>query len=423
MDAPGAAGDRLAVRRFPPNREPDMADAVRRFEEAFARWLGVARAFAFWKGRVALYAILRALGVGEGDEVVLPGYTCVMDVNPVHYVGARCVFVDIDPVTYNLDPALLERAVGPRTRVIIAQHTYGYPCRMDAVLEIASRCGAAVVEDCCLALGSTYRGRLCGTFGVAAYWSFQWNKPFTTGLGGLATISDPALAERLERLCRDELRPPSRGAAAMLAAERLAYRTLIYPRTTAGATALFRWLTRRGLVVGSSDTEEFVPTMPPDFFTGMSEGQARAGLRQMRKLDRNIAHRRAIARLYDDLLREAGWPVPDRPDGMDPVLVRYPVRVADKARAVAEAPRHLIELGTWFESPLHPAETNLALYGYEEGACPEAERACRQVVNLPTHPRAGEATARRTVAFLSRIGPPPELAAPKRCGPGPERQP
>jgi hypothetical protein len=88
------------------------------------------------------------------------------------------------------------------------------------------------------------------------------------------------------------------------------------------------------------------------------------------------------------------------------VLVRYPVRVADKARAVAEAPRHFVELGTWFECPLHPIETPLGLYDYQEGMCPASEEASGHVVNLPMHPRADEATARRSVAFLAAIDPP-----------------
>ena len=101
-----------------------MSQAVDKFQNAFAEWLGVRSAFAFWKGRVALYAILRALGIGEGDEVILPGYTCVMDVNPIKYLGARAVFVDIEPATYNLDVRLLEDAITARTKAIIAQHTY-----------------------------------------------------------------------------------------------------------------------------------------------------------------------------------------------------------------------------------------------------------------------------------------------------------
>ncbi|MGB2823391.1 MAG: DegT/DnrJ/EryC1/StrS family aminotransferase, partial [Phycisphaerae bacterium] len=164
------------------------------FERLFADWLGGGRAFAFWKGRVAMYAVLRALGVGSGDEVILPGYTCVMDANPIKYLGAVPVYADIEPATYNAPPAEIERKITPRTKVIVAQHTYGYPCEMDGLLDVADRRGIPVIEDCCLALGSTYRGRPCGTFGVAAYWSFQWNKPFTTGIGGMATTSDAGLA-------------------------------------------------------------------------------------------------------------------------------------------------------------------------------------------------------------------------------------
>jgi len=128
-------------------------------------------------------------------------------------------------------------------------------------------------------------------------------------------------------------------------------------------------------------------------------------------VEANLAHRRRMARLYDDLLREAGWPVAGIPPHMDPVLVRYPVRVADKARAIAEAPAYGIELGTWFECPLHPIETPMERYDYRIGLCPEAEKACREVVNLPTHPRAGPATAQRCVEFIRRIGPSAETGA------------
>ncbi|MBE3070474.1 MAG: DegT/DnrJ/EryC1/StrS family aminotransferase [Planctomycetes bacterium] len=382
-----------------------MATAIAAFERAFADWLGQPHAFAFWKGRVAMYAILKALGVGEADEVILPGYTCVMDVNPIKYLGATPVYVDIEPVTYNMDVRLLEARITPRTKVIVAQHTYGYPCDMDAIMEIAARHGIPVVEDCCLALGSRYKGRRCGTFGVAAYWSFQWNKPFTTGLGGMATTDREDLAAEIREICGREMGRPSGKAALMLSAERLVYRLAIYPRTTALAQSLFRWLTRKGLVIGSSATSEFVPVMPPGFFAGMSTGQARAGLRQVGRIEGNLAHRRRMREVYDGLLREAGWAVPAIPEALDPILVRYPVRVADKARAVAEAPAARVELGTWFECPLHPAETPLEAYDYHPGLCPVAEKASREVVNLPTHPRAGDATARRSVAFVRTIGP------------------
>ena len=104
-----------------------------RYQAAFAERFGGGYAFGFWKGRVALYAILRAMGIGEGDEVIIPGYTCVMAVNPIVYVGAKPVFVDIEPATYNMDPALIESHVTARTKLIIAQHTYGYAADLEAI--------------------------------------------------------------------------------------------------------------------------------------------------------------------------------------------------------------------------------------------------------------------------------------------------
>lgn len=375
------------------------------YERSFAAFFGVPHAFSFWKGRVALYAILKSLGVGEGDEVILPGYTCVMNVNPIFYLGARPVYVDIEPVTYNLNPDLLENKLTPRTKVIVAQHTYGYPAAMDEIMAVADRHKIAVIEDCCLAQGSRYKGRRVGTIGRAAYFSSQWNKPYTTGLGGVAVTSDDTLAAGIAELCERERILPGTKETMFLAAQLAVYRACVYPRTTALIANVFRWLTRKGLVVGSSSTAEYAPTMSADFFKGMSGVQMRAGRRQLRHLDAGIDHRRKMAQVYADLLSRKGWRLPAIPGTMDPVLVRYPVRVADKARALATAAGHYVELGSWFECPLHPIETPMRDYGYEDGMCPVAEQACREVVNLPLHPRASRKTAERSVEFIASIGP------------------
>ena len=374
------------------------------YEASFCKLFCSRAAFGFWKGRVALYAILKALDVGQGDEVILPGYTCVMDVNPIKYLGAKPVYVDIEPVTYNIDVNLLEQKITDRTKVIIAQHTYGYPCRMDTIMEISRRRGISVIEDCCLAFGSRYKQKMAGTFGRAAYFSFQWNKPFTTGIGGMATVNERSLADKIAKICRQQLCLPQLKTVLLLSVQRLVYHALIYPRTNALATSLFRWLTSKRVVVGSSSTCEFVPEMPDDFFMAMSGSQARAGLRQLEKIDDNIAHRKQMAGLYENLLSEVGWPSRKYDKSvMEPVLVRYPVRVSDKAKALAQAARAGIELGSWFESPLHPIKTALDSYDYHLGMCPEAERASKEVVNLPLHPRVSEKTARRTVHFIDKF--------------------
>jgi dTDP-4-amino-4,6-dideoxygalactose transaminase len=375
---------------------------LRKYEDAFARLFDVSHAFAFWKGRVALYAILKAMGVGPGDEVILPGYTCVMNVNPIKYLGAKPVYVDIEPDTFNINIELLEEKISANTKVIIAQHTYGYPCRMDAIMSIADKRRIAVLEDCCLALGSKYKGKLMGTFGKAAYFSFQWNKPYTTGLGGMAITGDAKLAERIESLRANEMCSPSRKEVMMLWAQLVAYKLFVYPRTTALAQSVFRYLTTKGAVVGSSSSAEFEPIMARDFFKDMSSLQARLGFVQTQKIEQNISYRKKMAELYDQLLEEKGWKARfyDR-QLLEPVMVRYPVRIAQKHRALSEAARAGIELGSWFECPLHPIETPLAVYDYEVGMCPEAEKASNEVVNLPLHPRVDERTARRTVEFVT----------------------
>ena len=375
------------------------------FEQKFTDYFSAKQSFSFWKARVALYGLLRAMGIGAGDEVILPGYTCVMDVNPIKYVGAKPIYVDIEPVTYNMRSDLLEAAITPNTKVILAQHTYGYPCEMDEIFAIANKHNIPVVEDCCLAFGSEYKGKLCGTFGDAAYFSFQWNKPFTTGLGGMAVIHDQKLADEMNELCANDLQNPTAKAEFMLWAQRTVYNAIIYPKTTAMIANLFRWLTKKGLVVGSSSCAEFVPEMADDFFMAMGAKQAKAGLKKLLKVNQNIAHRRKMAKLYDQLLKDAGFDIPEIPDYMNPSLVRYPLRVSDKNKALEMAPSAKVEIGSWFECPLHPIETPMHLYDYTKGQCPEAEKASDEVINLPLHPRTGESTVKRTVEYVKQFKP------------------
>lgn len=383
-----------------------MDKLIEQYEQKFSEVFGVKRAFAFWKGRVALYAILKSMGITAGDEVVVPGYTCVMDVNPIKYLGAKPAYVDIEPATFNIDINLLREKITANTKAIIAQHTYGYPCDMDGVMDIAEKNGIAVIEDCCLALGSKYKGRMVGTFGKAAYFSFQWNKPYTTGLGGMAIMGDTELVDKIEFLRANEMCLPSSKEVIMLWAQLVVYRLFVYPKTTAFAQGLFRYLTKKGAVVGSSSTSEFEPAMADDFFKSASCVQARSGLRQLKKIERNIAHRREVAQLYDLLLEEKGWPARKYDASvMQPIMVRYPVRIAEKDKALAEAAKAGVELGSWFECPLHPIETPLAAYDYEVGMCPEAEKASREVVNLPLHLRTNEKTAKKTVEFITKFTP------------------
>lgn len=306
-----------------------------------------------------------------------------------------------------MNPAMLENKITPNTRIIVAQHTYGYPCDMDAIMAIAAKRNITVVEDCCLSFGSTYKGKTVGTFGKAAYFSFQWNKPFTTGIGGMAITDDAELAGKIKELCDNELCRPSKKEVSMLAAQLAVYRAFIYPRTTALAQAIFRTLTKKGVVVGSSKYDEYsAAPAEPDFFKAISCVQAKSGLRQLKKIEANISHRKKVAELYDVLLAEKNWPGRKYDRAViDPVMVRYPVRTGEKNRAIADAAKSGVELGNWFDSPLHQITTSLEAYDYKIGMCPEAEKASREVVNLPLHPRADERTVRRSIDFITRYKP------------------
>lgn len=182
---------------------------VARFEREFADACGTAEALSVSNGTVALHLALLALGVGPGDEVVVPSLTYVATANAVRYVGAEPVFVDVSPDTWCLDPAALEGALTERTRAVIPVHLYGHPADMDPILALARRHGLAVVEDAAEAPFAEYRGRRVGALSDIATFSFYGNKVLTSGEGGAITLSDPDLADRA-RLLRGQGMDPQR---------------------------------------------------------------------------------------------------------------------------------------------------------------------------------------------------------------------
>ena len=173
---------------------------LERFEAACADLCGVRHAMACANGTVALHAALLALGVGPGDEVIVPTLTYVASANAVAYCGATPVFVDSEPATWNLDPERLRACIGPRTKGIMVVHLYGHPVDMDPVLALAEEHGLFVLEDAAEAHGADYKGRRVGSIGHAATFSFFGNKIITTGEGGMVVTDDDALARRVRQL-------------------------------------------------------------------------------------------------------------------------------------------------------------------------------------------------------------------------------
>ena len=173
---------------------------MERFEEACARRFQRRHAVAVSNGSSALDAAVTALKLGPGDEVIVPTFTIISCAAAVVRTGATPIFVDADPVTWCLDPTLVEAAISPRTKAIMPVHIYGLPCDIDPLLALANRHGLAVIEDAAEAHGQTYKTRPCGSFGTLSTLSFYANKHVTTGEGGMILTDDDALAARCRSL-------------------------------------------------------------------------------------------------------------------------------------------------------------------------------------------------------------------------------
>ena len=379
------------------------ADPRDRYRARIGATLGVPSAHVtlFAKGRVALYGILRALGIGPGDEVILPAFTCVAVPNAIIYAGARPIYVDIDPATYTIDPAAVEGRIGPRTRAIMAQNTFGLSADLDALEHVAASHGLVVIDDCTHGLGGTYRGRPNGSVAATSFFSTQWSKPISTGLGGFAIVRDDALAATLRRL-EDGAPEPSAIRSGLLRVLTFGADHAGHGRAFRTGRSAYRALSRTGLVPGSSDREELEGiTMPDGFLSRLSPWQARLGSARMRRLDADVEGRRAIAHRYSTWLASHDRTAAAEPDGSTHAFLRYPLRVADRPAFTERAERAGVDLGDWFVSPIHPVLDGLDRWGYEPGSAPVAERACAEIVNLPTGPRLSERDIARVLGFLA----------------------
>jgi perosamine synthetase len=338
----------------------------------------------FWRGRVALYAILRALGIGPGDEVIVPAFTCVAVPNAVLYTGATPVYVDIDEATYTVDPAAVAAAMGPRTRAVLAQNTFGLSADLDALAAVARPHGAFLIDDCTHGLGGTYKDRPNGAAAGAAFFSTQWSKPISTGLGGFAVTTDPGLAAGVAAIERTAAEPRARDRA-LLAALLVARERIATPRVLRAGRAVYRVASRAGLVPGSSSGEELAGAAMPDaFLTQMGPLQARLVARRLTGLPARVAARRKMARHYTAWSAAHGRTPAYEPDATGHAFLRYPMRVRDRDAFVAEAERRGILVGDWFHSPLYPIEGDLSAWAYRRGEHPVAERVVTEIVNLPT---------------------------------------
>ncbi len=323
---------------------------VQAFEEAFAQLCGVKYAIATSSGTTALHVALLAHGIGPGDEVITSPFTFIASANSIVYVGARPVFVDIDPQTFHIAPEKIEAAVTPRTKAIMPIHLYGLPCDMDPIMEIAEKYGLAIIEDACQAHGAEYKGRRVGSFGTGVF-SFYPTKNITSGEGGMITTNDPVIAERC-RMIRNH------GMRKRYFHEELGFN--------------FR----------------------------MTDVHAAIGLAQLLKLEEYNRIRQANARFFNERLH--GVTVPIVPSDRTHVFHQYTIRVPDGKRDALRAylQEQGIETEVYYPVPVHRQQLYTEKLGYTV-SMPEAERAAREVLSLPVHPGLKPADLEKIVAAVN----------------------
>jgi len=183
---------------------------VPEFEEKFARYIGAEKAVSTQSGTAALHMALYQLGIGEGDEVIVPSLTFIATINPVLYAGAKPVIVDVDTITWNIDPQEIRKAITKKTKAIIPVHLYGSVCNIEGIIEIARENKLLVIEDATESLGATYKNRQTGTFGDFGCFSFNGNKLITTGGGGMIVSNNQKKAEHIKFLV-NQARDASKG--------------------------------------------------------------------------------------------------------------------------------------------------------------------------------------------------------------------
>ncbi|NIA21066.1 MAG: aminotransferase class I/II-fold pyridoxal phosphate-dependent enzyme [Anaerolineaceae bacterium] len=330
------------------------------FEEKFAALIGRKYAVAVNSGTSALHCAVRGLGIGPGDEVITSAFSFISSSNCILFEGARPIFVDIDPVDYNIDVTKIEAAVTTRTKAILPVDVFGRPARLERIEEIAARHDLKVIEDSCEALGSTYQGRPAGAFGDCAAFAFYPNKQITTGEGGLLVTDDQELA-RLARSLRNQGRGDGAG---WLAHQRLGYN--------------YR----------------------------LSDINCALGISQLARLGEFIEKRAAVADRYNRLLA-------DRPEVVRPAPYTegtiswfvYVIRLADRfgradRDAVLEALRSRgIGCNNYF-TPIHLQPFYREKFGHAEGDLPVTEAVCERTIALPFHNNLCQADQQTVVQAL-----------------------
>ncbi len=376
--------------------------AISEFERSFAAYHYMDRAVATSYGRMAFYYILNALDLPPHSEIILPALTFWVVPEIARRAGLKPVFVDVDPVTFNLDPAKIEAAITERTRVIVPTHLYGQPCQMSEITKLAQKHNLFMIEDCAQAVGARYRGRLVGTFGTASFFSFQMLKGVNTYGGGMAVMNDPVLADNVRRQASLE---PAQSVQELMKRFLTGYAA----RVSISPKAFTFWgfpVQAIASIFGHFDLSRLVwekirplDPFPRSYRKRYSNVQAIIGLRGLAKLNELNARSVGHAQRYSQGLADCrAVRVPNVPKDVEHVYYQYSIYVSDAERVS----RRAIRMGVDFETTHVDVCSSLPLFKDFFADCPGAS-VTEQALQLPVYSRLRTSDIERVLRVVRDV--------------------
>lgn len=381
-----SVADALTAARFLA-REPEDRPKVEEFERAFASFVGARHAVMTPSARFAFYLLLEGMGIGAGDEVVIPSLTYFAIPSIAVTAGVRPVFADVGLTTHVLDPAELERAITPRTKAVVPTHLYGTPCDMDAINTIAKRHGIRVIEDCAQSTGARYKGRRVGALGDAAYYTFGLTKNMTTLSGAMITTDDPAVY----RHCRERIdattpaaQQRNRKEAAVGLAMMVATHPFVYPLTLHPVIRIGNKLGKDPIHEPFGEPEVLYDAVPKSFLSARPRAvQAAVGLNQLARIEELNGARIRNGRTLDaELANVPDLAVPTYPQGAEPIYMSFVVHHPRRDELMKALRRRGVDTTTGYMNDCsdHPLFADFRRPG------PNAARIKAEQLHLPVHP-------------------------------------
>jgi len=356
----------------------EIPSTTQRYESEFAKIAGCKHAFSFALGRHALYASLKALGIGDGDEIILPAFTCVVVPNAILYCNATPVYVDIELDTFNISAELIEKKISLKTKAIYAQHTFGNICDMEKIKELAERYNLYIIEDAAHAMGFSYQNSLVGSLGDVAFFSTDHSKVISTVLGGMVTTNNSELAGKIESIYKaTPFLSPQITKKLLL---QFLFEFIFFSPLLFWAGKLLNQLLRKTQLFFHFDDELKVNYQEVSNYPARLPSElAQIGTSQLENIKKNLDHRKAVwLWLHNSLNYNNAVP--------KSTFLRYSFLVEDRNK-FENYFLFKFELGTWFTSIAQERVKNFGEIKYREGSCPKAEYAAKHIVNFPTHLR------------------------------------